>query len=114
MWSANYLKQADSESASGWLLKPLVLRDHARCVITGSDGWRELNGNLKTATISYDGQKVPATGANHSQLRGVYIIPPKLLPPANPDQAPPNGEEEVSLFLSQLVVTDQLTMYDYF
>jgi hypothetical protein len=70
---------------------------------------------VKTATVSDDGQEVAATSANHSQLRGVYIIPLKLLPSANPNQARPKGEEEVSLFFRlQLVVTHQLRMYDYF
>ncbi|KAJ5979647.1 hypothetical protein N7481_006945 [Penicillium waksmanii] len=92
VWSANYLKQANSEDASACLPKPLVLRDHARCVITGSDGQRELN--TKTATISDDSQEVPAASANHSQLRGVYIIPPNLLPSTNPNQDRPKGEEE--------------------
>ncbi|CAI7603122.1 unnamed protein product [Penicillium pancosmium] len=94
VWSTNYLKQANSEGVSARLPKPLVLRDHARCVITGSDGWRELSLNLRTATISDDGQEVPAASANHSQLRGVYIIPPKLLPSTNASQARPSGEEE--------------------
>jgi hypothetical protein len=95
LWSANYVKRVNSEGRFARLPKPLVLRDHARCVITGSH-WRRKNTAI--ATASEDGQEFLAE--NHSQVRGVYIIPPKMVPPANLDQTRPEleGEDQGSLF----------------